>query len=107
MRITESQLRTVIKKIIREGLAPPQGTQSPLAPYDEYYITPDGDEMDWADVESDLENEMASLEIRPSRKPEVNLKKLKRVAKSLGYTNIPQMFLQTVAERLIDYAGGY
>jgi len=107
IRLTESKLRQIIReeasKLTRSrrisemsALAP-----SPMSP-PEYYVTPQGEEIDWADLEQELIDVMMDLEMRPSRKPELNVSKLKRAAKDIGYVGIPDEFLMTVAERLTD-----
>jgi len=43
------------------------------------------------------------LEMRPSRKAETNVRKLKRAAKDIGYVGIPESFLEEVADKLTEY----
>jgi len=108
IRLTETRLRQIIReeasKLTRSRrisemstLAPP-----PMSP-PEYYVTPQGEEIDWADLEQELIDAMMDLEMRPSRKAETNVRKLKRAAKDIGYVGIPESFLEEVADKLTEY----
>jgi hypothetical protein len=109
IRLTESKLRQIIReeatKLTRSRrLSESTATAPSPASFPEYYITPEGDEIDFADLEQELIDAMMDLEMRPSRNVERNVRMLKKAGKDIGYLGMPEGFLTTVAERLTDDA---
>ena len=82
MRITESQLRIVVRKLVKEQF--------------------EVDEL--SDIENDIENQMGVMGVNPSMDTNVNLKNVMSAARSLGHTNLPQEFLMQMAENWTDLA---
>lgn len=82
MRITESQLRRVVKKLVKEQF--------------------EVDEL--SDIENDIENQMGYMGFNPTKYTSVNLKNITSAAQALGHTNLPQEFLMQMAENWTDLA---
>lgn len=96
MRIAVPQLRRVVRRLVNEQM---EEISLPI-----YFTNSNGEEIDWSDIMFDIEEEITSSEIRPSKKSDVNLKRVVRAAKAVGYPNLPLHFLQEIAEKLTDLA---
>lgn len=84
IKLNESQLRTVVRKLMKEQMV---------------------DDLDnLSDIEDDIENQMGQMGVQPSMDTNVNLKNVMRAANALGHTNLPQEFLMQMAENWTDLA---
>ena len=84
MKLSESQLRSVVRKIVQEQMEFEVGELS--------------------DIENDIENQMGVMGLNPSTETSVNLKNVMKAATVLGHTNLPQEFLMQMAENWTDLA---
>ena len=82
MRITESQLRSVVKRLIRE--------QSEF------------DVRQLSKIEDDIENQLGVMGIQPSGDTQTNHRNVIQAAQALGHNNLPPEFLMQMAENWTD-----
>lgn len=94
MKVSQSQLRNVVRSIISEQAE----NQRPI-----YYTDSDGQEYDWGDVEDMITDEVMCTSTGYPRNFEACLRKVTRAARSVGFKNLPADFLNTVADRLMEH----
>ena len=91
VRLNESQLRMVIRKIVNEQA---------MAENPDYYVSPEGEEIDWGDVEEDIIDACMQIGTPPAGERQA-MQLVTSKAKSLGYNNLPLEFRRTVAMNLL------
>jgi len=82
MRITESQLRSVVRRLIREQNE-----------FDVHQLS---------EIEDDIENQMGAMGMSPSSDTQTNHRNVTQAAQALGYDNLPPEFLMQMAENWTD-----